>query len=109
MESILLCPRCFSERGEAIYYASCQNHCAVCKNPRLLPVSAIGPAPEPPTVDCILADLSASGWLKSAILAALSRDPVDAANDADVLAAVLDGRARDVLAQTETLSEGGKA
>ena len=44
----------------------------------------------------VLADPSTSFWLKSAIEAALTRDPVDALNDALVLAAVLDGRLRDV-------------
>jgi len=44
----------------------------------------------------VLADPSTSFWLKSAIEAALTRDPVDALNDALVLAAVLDDRLRDV-------------
>ncbi len=44
----------------------------------------------------VLVDPSTSFWLKSAIEAALTRDPVDALNDALVLAAVLDGRLRDV-------------
>jgi hypothetical protein len=44
----------------------------------------------------VLADPSTSFWLKSAIEAALTRDPVDALNDALVLAAILDGRLRDV-------------
>lgn len=44
----------------------------------------------------VLADPTTSYWLKSAIEAALTRDPVDALNDALVLAAVLDGRLRDV-------------
>ena len=44
----------------------------------------------------VLADPSTSFWLKSAIEAALTRDPVDALIDALVLAAVLDGRLRDV-------------
>jgi len=45
----------------------------------------------------VLADPSTSFWLKSAIEAALTRDPVDALNDALVLAAVLDGHLRDVV------------
>jgi hypothetical protein len=45
----------------------------------------------------VLADPATSYWLKSAIEAAMARDPVDALNDALVLAAVLDGRLRDVL------------
>ena len=42
------------------------------------------------------ADAVCSPAMKSAIEAALTRDPVDALNDALVLAAVLDGRLRDV-------------
>ena len=45
----------------------------------------------------VLADPATSYWLKSAIEAALARDPVDALNDALVLAAVLDGYLREVL------------
>ena len=51
----------------------------------------------------VLADPSTSYWLKSAIEAALTRDPVDALNDALVLAAVLDGRLRDVLGLDDPL------
>ena len=42
----------------------------------------------------VLADPATSYWLKSAIEAALSRDPVDALNDALLLAAVLDAHLR---------------
>jgi hypothetical protein len=52
---------------------------------------------ELPTIDQVLADPSASFWLRNAVLAALSRDPVDAANDADVLARLLDKRCREIL------------
>jgi len=51
----------------------------------------------------VLADPSTSYWLKSAIEAALTRDPVDALNDALVLAAVLDGRLRDVFGLDDPL------
>ena len=47
--------------------------------------------------DVVLADPATSYWLKSAIEAALERDPADALNDALVLAAVLDGRLREDL------------
>ena len=50
----------------------------------------------------VLADPSTSYWLKSAIEAAMGRDPVDALNDALVLAAVLDGRLRDVFGLNES-------
>jgi hypothetical protein len=48
-------------------------------------------------VQGVLANRATSYWLKSAIEAALARDPVDAMNDALVLAAVLDDRLREVL------------
>ena len=41
------------------------------------------------TIDKILADPTSSSWLKAALRSALPRDPVGAANDADVLARVL--------------------
>jgi hypothetical protein len=40
----------------------------------------------------ILASPSTSFWLKDALLSALQRDPIDAANDAEVLASVLASR-----------------
>lgn len=45
----------------------------------------------------VLENPATSYWLKSAIEAALARDPVDALNDALVLATVLDGHLREVL------------
>jgi hypothetical protein len=45
----------------------------------------------------VLADAATSGWLKSALRDALRRDPVDALNDALVLAAVLEAHLREVL------------
>jgi len=50
-----------------------------------------------PTIDEILGDPAASFWLKGALRSALSRDPVDAANDADLLAQVLELRCRNIL------------
>lgn len=55
-----------------------------------------------PTIDAILGDPAASFWLKAALRSALSRDPVDAANDADVLARVLERRCRSILNETAT-------
>lgn len=46
------------------------------------------------TVEQILSDPCASTWLKQSLKAALGRDPVDAANDAEVLARVLSDRAQ---------------
>lgn len=51
-----------------------------------------------PTAQDILADEAASLWLRSALQAALERDPVDALNDALVLAAALDAHLRIELA-----------
>ena len=53
----------------------------------------------PPEIDRILRDPAASRWLKSALATALERDPVDAANDAEVLAELLDRRCRRILEQ----------
>ena len=47
-----------------------------------------------PTPDQVFTDFSASYWLKAALKGALKRDPVDAANDADMLARVLDRECR---------------
>ena len=47
-----------------------------------------------PTVEEVMRDRAASQWLKSALRSALERDPVDALNDAFVLAAVLEDRLR---------------
>ena len=46
-------------------------------------------ANELPSIDEILVDPAASLWLKSALRSALSRDAVDAANDAEILAGLL--------------------
>lgn len=58
-----------------------------------------------PSAAAILDDPSASDWLKLALRSALSRDVVDAANDAMLLANVLDARAAIVLIQTSTTIE----
>jgi hypothetical protein len=50
-----------------------------------------------PTAVEVLGDDSASQWLKSALQSALERDPVDALNDALLLAGILEERLRDVL------------
>lgn len=42
-----------------------------------------------PTCKAILDDFSASYWIKNALRSALERDPVDAANDAEILAVAL--------------------
>jgi hypothetical protein len=45
----------------------------------------------------VLADAATSAWLKAALRDALRRDPVDALNDALVLAALLEAHLREVL------------
>jgi hypothetical protein len=47
--------------------------------------------------EAILADPAASEWIKDALQSALGRDPVDALNDALLLAAALEERLRAVL------------
>jgi hypothetical protein len=54
---------------------------------------------ELPTVDELLKDPSTSFWLRNALSTALSRDPVDAANDSEILARVLDSRCHSILKQ----------
>ena len=55
--------------------------------------------PELPSVEELLKDPSTSFWLRNALTSALLRDPVDAANDAEILARVLDHQCRQILAQ----------
>jgi hypothetical protein len=52
------------------------------------------------TIDEILADPAASFWLKAALRSAFPRDPVDAANDADVLAPALRDSCRHLLEES---------
>ncbi|MCC7464506.1 MAG: hypothetical protein IT480_18835 [Gammaproteobacteria bacterium] len=54
-----------------------------------------------PTADAVLEDPSSSFWLKASIRTALERDPVDALNDAIVLASLLEGHLREVFALDE--------
>ncbi|HEX4050672.1 MAG TPA: hypothetical protein VHY19_07345 [Steroidobacteraceae bacterium] len=49
-----------------------------------------------PSAQALLQDATSSFWLKSALQAALQRDPVDALNDALILAATLDANLRSV-------------
>lgn len=53
--------------------------------------------PPTPAPDEALRDPAASRWFISALEAAMRRDPVDAANDAEVLARILDRHAHRVL------------
>ena len=50
-----------------------------------------------PTIEEVMADQSASEWLKTALRASLGRDPVDALNDSLALAGILEDRLRNIL------------
>jgi len=52
---------------------------------------------ELPSVEAVIEDPASSYWLKASVQAAIQRDPVDALNDALLLAALLDRRLRDVM------------
>jgi hypothetical protein len=52
---------------------------------------------ELPEIAAVLHDSAASSWLKTSLCSALSRDSVDAANDAEVLAQLLERRCRAIL------------
>ena len=54
-------------------------------------------ADELPGIDEVLADPAASNWLKRALQSSLSRDPVDAAHDSEVLAQLLGRRCDETL------------
>ena len=54
-----------------------------------------------PTAETILADNTASSWIRLALESALTRDPVDALNDALALAAALDTHLRITLGLEE--------
>jgi hypothetical protein len=52
---------------------------------------------DPPEIEAVLQDVAASFWLRAALQSALVRDPVDAANDAEILAQLLDRRCQGIL------------
>ena len=57
-----------------------------------------GPTPgDLPSIDEVLADPAASFWLKTVLRSALSRDPVDAAHDSEILARLLEERCDQIL------------
>jgi hypothetical protein len=57
----------------------------------------------------ILSGLGTSTWLKNALTTALDRDPVDAVNDAELLATVLGRRADQIMATTRAALDAGTA
>ena len=50
-----------------------------------------------PSIDEVLGDSAASFWLKTALRSALGRDPVDAAQDSEILARLLEERCDKIL------------
>jgi hypothetical protein len=54
---------------------------------------------ELPEIATVFDDPAASSWLKTCLCSALSRDPVDAANDAEILAQMLARWCRDILSR----------
>ena len=95
--TVLHCPACLRERGTIIYYDQRQKYCTVCQSESLEPLNLGAPATRLPTVAAVLADPAASHWLKQALSSALTRDPVDAVNDAEVLVRLLESNLTDVL------------
>jgi hypothetical protein len=55
---------------------------------------------ELPSIDEVLTDPTASFWLKSALRSALNRDPVDAANDSEFMARLLEQRCDRILSES---------
>lgn len=100
MNAVLHCPDCLKATGRDIYYALQQGECAVCGCGQLEPLLPTEHDDDLPTIEQIMADPAGSFWLKRALSAALARDPIDAANDAEVLAQLLDRRCREILNQS---------
>lgn len=70
--------------------------------------STPGEFSEAPSIDEVWLDPAASLWLKSALRSALSRDPVDAANDSEILARLLELRCDRLLGNGQRpVSESG--
>jgi len=99
----LHCPVCLRDRGELICYASRQKHCVICQSEALETLGLSGDLEPDLDIEHIADDPAASLWLKNALRSALIRDPVDAANDAELLAQVLDQRCRKILRTPEVL------
>ena len=59
-----------------------------------------------PEIEEILADPAASFWLQATLRSAVARDPVDAANDAEILARLLERRCRSFSKLAEQIGEG---
>jgi hypothetical protein len=55
-----------------------------------------------PAIEEVLHDPTASFWLKHALRSALERDPVDAANEAEILAQLLVQRCLEITGRTNS-------
>jgi hypothetical protein len=53
------------------------------------------------TIQTVLNDMTSSTWLKSSLMAALELDPVDMANDAELLAHLLSKRCDEQFQRTQ--------
>ena len=61
---------------------------------------------QPPTIAQVLDDPAASDWLKACLRTALTRDPVDAATDAETLLRLLDAHAQETLHRLDPSQPG---
>lgn len=100
MNGELYCPNCLEERKQRILYAVRQPVCVLCGTHNLVPENDSACQRDALTAELIMADPAASHWLTGALKSALLRDPVDAANDAEVLAYILDRHCRLLLQQS---------
>lgn len=55
---------------------------------------------EIPNINEVLSDPTASLWLETALRSALRSDPVDAANDSEILGRLLERRCTEILAES---------
>jgi len=97
MNPVRYCPDCLKTTGKFIYYAAQQGECAVCGCLQLEPLPLTEHDGDLPSEEQVIADPATSFWLKRTLVSALTRDPVDAANDAEVLARLLDRRCHQIL------------
>jgi len=85
------CKRCGSPVTNLLNDSTTKSHARGCPNIRDDKAALYDRRAE------ILADPAISFWLKEAIRALDARDPVDAAKDADLLAALFDGKCKALL------------
>jgi hypothetical protein len=54
-----------------------------------------------PTIKELLASPHSSEWLRKCLISAMTRDPIDAAHDAEMLAQILSSRAEKMLSTSK--------